>query len=165
MFEEALNSDPRPSLFTWRGQRVRVATEPTQGGKRLRFEFMDSPAHSESKEKIQIAYREIEEEKARLEDFQKFYVREVLATSCGGKRIPQRLSTPKFPVEDIESSTLCCLRSPPSDRFGATPEESSCDSVRQHSRISDSVGRIQRRKPSLDNSQRESQSHRTLRRT
>jgi DNA-binding NtrC family response regulator len=83
MFEEALNSDPRPSLFTWRGQRVRVATEPTQGGKRLRFEFVDSPEHSESKEKIQIAYREIEEEKARLEDFQKFYVREVLAT-CGG---------------------------------------------------------------------------------
>jgi len=47
-------------------------------------EFVDNPQHSESKQKIRVAYREIEEEKVRLEDFQKFYVREVLAT-CGGK--------------------------------------------------------------------------------
>jgi hypothetical protein len=84
MFEGVLDSNRKPCLFTWRGQRVRVASEPTPVGKRFRLEFVDNVLATESKEKIQIAYREIEQEKGRLEDFQKFYVRQVWA-SCGRK--------------------------------------------------------------------------------
>jgi len=73
-------SDPAPGsdVFDWCGQRVRAFTEPTQQGKRHRFEFLDKPREVECNEKVHIAFREIEDEKLRLEDFLKFYAREVL---------------------------------------------------------------------------------------
>ena len=83
MFDGALDSEPKPEVFTWRGQRVRVAAEQAPRGKRLRLEFIDNAQEPECKRKVQIAFKEIEEEKTRLVDFQKFYAREVLQVFDG----------------------------------------------------------------------------------
>jgi hypothetical protein len=74
-------------VFDWCGQRVRAFSEPTRQGKRYRFEFLDKPKDAEREEKVHIAFREIEDEKTRLEDFLKFYAKEVLY-SYGGEYVP-----------------------------------------------------------------------------
>lgn len=68
-------------VFDWCGQRVRAKAEITHEGKRYRVEFLDPPNVSE--EKVQTAFQEIEDEKNRLEQFQKFYARQVLYTYDG----------------------------------------------------------------------------------
>lgn len=75
--------EPGAEVFSWRGQQMRAIAEPTPGGKRYRVEFLDNPEVAESKEKVQIAFQEIEQEKTRLEQFLKFYAREVLYTYDG----------------------------------------------------------------------------------
>jgi hypothetical protein len=70
-------------VFDWCGQRVRAMAEPTREGKRYRFEFLDRPNAMECKGNVQTAFQEIEEEKNRLEDFQKFYALQVLHTFDG----------------------------------------------------------------------------------
>ena len=62
---------------------MRAIAEPAPGGKRYRVEFLDNLEVAESKEKVQIAFQEIEKEKTRLEQFLKFYAREVLSTYDG----------------------------------------------------------------------------------
>jgi hypothetical protein len=74
-------------VFDWCGQRVRAFSEPTRQGKRYRFEFLDKPKDAEREEKVHIAFREIEDEKTRLEDFLKFYAKEVLY-SYDGEYVP-----------------------------------------------------------------------------
>ena len=70
-------------VFDWCGQKVRAFTEPTRQGKRYRFEFLDKPKDAEREEKVHIAFREIEDEKTRLEDFLRFYAKEVLYSYDG----------------------------------------------------------------------------------
>jgi hypothetical protein len=68
-------------VFDWCGQRMRAKAEPTRTGKRYRVEFLDPPNVIE--EKVHTAFQEIEDEKNRLEEFQKFYARQVLYTYDG----------------------------------------------------------------------------------
>jgi DNA-binding MarR family transcriptional regulator len=75
--------NPQTSVFDWRGQRVRAEAELTETGKRYRFEFLDRSDARECKEKVHAAFREIEEERKRLADFQKFYARQVLCNFDG----------------------------------------------------------------------------------
>ena len=77
------HAEPGTHIFDWCGQRMRATAESVPGGKRYRVEFLDSPKNSESEEKIQITFQEMEQEKARLEAFLRFYAREVLYTFDG----------------------------------------------------------------------------------
>jgi DNA-binding MarR family transcriptional regulator len=65
--------------FDWVGQRVRIKKEPAENGESLRLEFLNRPASPTWRHKILVAYQEIEGEKERLNEFEKFYVNEVVA--------------------------------------------------------------------------------------
>jgi len=73
--------DPGVVAKETREVSLRAKAEPTRTGKRYRVEFLDPPNVIE--EKVHTAFQEIEDEKNRLEEFQKFYARQVLYTYDG----------------------------------------------------------------------------------
>lgn len=91
-------SRPQTLLFDWGGQRLRATNESSKGQQRYRIEFVDSAKKENCRDKVQTAFQEIEQEKNRLEDFIKFYARQVtqtfnneypLAAKTLGIKVPQ----------------------------------------------------------------------------
>ena len=73
-------SPARTLVFDWCGQKLRATKESSKGQQRYRIEFLDRAKEENCRDKVQTAFHEIEREKTRLEDFLKFYAREVTLT-------------------------------------------------------------------------------------
>jgi len=78
MYSKAEKTDP--FFFDWCGQRLRATRESSQGKPKYRIEFLDRAKSKDSQDKVQTAFQEMEQEKTRLEDFLKFFARQVTST-------------------------------------------------------------------------------------
>jgi len=65
-------------VVDWTGQKLSLASEVAGEGVAFKVQFLGVPDPEASKSKVQTAFQEIQEEKTRLIDFEKIYVREVL---------------------------------------------------------------------------------------
>ena len=65
-------------VVDWTGQKLSFASEVAGEGVAFKVQFLGVPDPEASKSKVQTAFQEIQEEKTRLIDFEKIYVREVL---------------------------------------------------------------------------------------
>jgi DNA-binding MarR family transcriptional regulator len=98
VYRGANKSEAKTLVFDWCGQKLRATYESSEGNKAYRIEFLDSVAKKECRDKVQTAFQEIGQEKSRLEDFIKFYARQVtrtfdnkypLAAKTLGIRVPE----------------------------------------------------------------------------
>jgi DNA-binding MarR family transcriptional regulator len=62
----------------WKGDKIMIVNEPSEPG--LKVEFVKHPDPRNSKTKARVAFQEIQDEKRRIIDFERIYVREVLET-------------------------------------------------------------------------------------
>jgi DNA-binding MarR family transcriptional regulator len=65
-------------VVDWSGQKLSFASKVADEGGAFTVQFLGIPDPEASKSKVQTAFQEIQEEKTRMIDFEKIYVREVL---------------------------------------------------------------------------------------
>jgi DNA-binding MarR family transcriptional regulator len=63
-------------VFDWKGEEFVIEGEPTD--ENLKVEFVHKPDPAKSKTKVQVAFQEIRENKERLVEFEKIYLREIM---------------------------------------------------------------------------------------
>lgn len=83
-FSSKLQPTGGAKLLDWRGQRLAISSEQTGRGPRFKVKFIGTPNPHMSKSKARVAFQEIQNERTRLQAFQKVYVGQILK-GCEGR--------------------------------------------------------------------------------
>jgi DNA-binding MarR family transcriptional regulator len=76
-------SDAHPKEVDWKGQLLTFRTEATTGGKKLEIRFVGARDRFDANHKAQVAFQELQNDKIRILDFEKFFVDELVKTFKG----------------------------------------------------------------------------------